>query len=95
MRTGAGRTPAGGPPRSAAPRPAQPGPAPAAADRLVNHHPVQHLDLPQRPARVLTTGFPTGPVRRDFGAGLPNPSADGGVEEFREDCLTRACNSAT
>src|SRR6266487_435971 len=32
--------------------------------------------------------------RSDFGAGLPSPSDEGGLEEFFEFCLTRAASSA-
>ena len=33
--------------------------------------------------------------RSDFAAGLPSPSADGGLEEFRGFCRGRACNAST
>jgi hypothetical protein len=33
--------------------------------------------------------------RSDFGAGLPNPSDDGGLLEFFEFCFTRAARPAT
>ena len=51
---------------------------------------------------MVAPGWPLGrpgrrPVlaRSDFGAGLPGPSDDGGLEEFFEFCPARAANPAT
>ena len=78
-------------------RPArQPGVAPAAAARL-------RADLPVRPATCasvnpLCPSCPRGlrPVffRSDLGAGLPRPSPNGGCEESRGFCRSRASSSA-
>jgi hypothetical protein len=50
----------------------------------------QGAALPPR----LAAGLATGPPRSDLGAGLSNPSLDGGLEEFREEAASRRFNSA-
>ena len=71
----------------------QPGTAPGAAGRLMAHLPVRPGHLRQR--RALVPSCPPGlrPLlfRSDRrGGGLSSPSLDGGLEEFRGVCLTRA-----
>ena len=73
-------------------------PAPAAAGRLMAHLPVRPGHLRQRralmpvlPARLAAALLPQRPR---LGGGLPSPSLDGGLEEFRGVCLSRASSSA-
>ena len=73
-------------------------PAAAAAARLMAHLPVRPGHLRQRRARmpVLPARLAAGPLpqRPRRGGGLPSPSLDGGLDEFRGVCLSRASSSA-
>jgi hypothetical protein len=78
--------------------PRQASPAAAAAGRLMAHLPVWPGHLCQRAA--LMPSCPPG-VRplffgsdRGLGGGLSSPSLDGGLDEFRGVCLSRASSSA-
>ena len=79
-------------------RPArQASPATAAAGGLMPQLPVRPGHLRQRtalmpvlPARLAAGLFP----QRSRGGGLPSPSLDGGLDELRGVCLSRASSSA-
>jgi hypothetical protein len=74
------------------------GPPPVAAARLMPHFPVRTVTwasvAPSCPA--CPPGLRPLLFRSDrfLGPGLPRPSLDGGLEEFREFCFSRASSSA-
>ncbi len=74
-------------------RPArQASPAAAAAGGLMPQVPVRPGHLRQRPALMPVLPARLAPVffRSDRGGGLSSPSLDGGLDEFRGVCLSRA-----